>query len=118
MAHDGIDGSTLIILTSDGMGRGPDALRRRLLYNYLTLLDESGMLPGAICLYTDAVRLTMEGSHVLDVLKSLEAKGVHLILCKTCLDFHGLLDQEQVGIVGGMTDVISAMAAAKKVITV
>ena len=117
MAHSGIDGSTLLILTNDGMGEGPDDLRRVLIHNYLRLLDENGMLPGAICFYTNAVRLALGDSHVLGVLKSLESKGVHLILCRTCLTFLGLTDKTQVGTVGGMTDIIAAMAAAEKVIT-
>ena len=32
----------------------------------------------------------VEGSPVVDVLKALEAKGVRLILCRTCLDYYGL----------------------------
>jgi hypothetical protein len=109
--------STLIMITNDGMGNAEQDLRHKLIRTYLTLLDESGMLPGAICLYTNGVKLAVEGSPVLDVLKTLESKGVHLVLCKTCLDSLGLMDKVRVGIVGGMTDIISAQWAAKKVIT-
>jgi hypothetical protein len=42
---------------------------------------------------------------------------VRLIVCSTCLDYFNLTDKVQVGIVGGMTDIIEAQAKAEKVIT-
>ena len=71
----------------------------------------------AICFYTDGVRLVVEGSPVIELLKSLEAKGVRLILCSTCLSYFNLTDQVKVGIVGGMTDIIEAQRRASKVIS-
>jgi len=59
----------------------------------------------------------VEGSPLIEQLKALEAKGVHLILCSTCLNHYGLLDKVQVGIIGGMTDLIEAQWRADKVIT-
>jgi len=57
-------------------------------------------------------------SRVLEQLKALEAKDVRLILCSTCLDFYGLSNQAQAGIVGDITDVIEAQTKASKVITI
>jgi sulfur relay (sulfurtransferase) complex TusBCD TusD component (DsrE family) len=59
----------------------------------------------------------VEGSPLIEQLKALEAKGVHLILCSTCLNHYGLPDKVQVGIIGGMTDLIEAQWQADKVIT-
>ena len=50
-------------------------------------------------------------------LQSLEAKGVRLILCSTCLNYFDLADKISVGIVGGMTDIIEAQRQAGKVIS-
>ncbi len=107
----------LIVVSRQGMGQADPDLSQRLIATYFTLLDESNMLPGAICFYTEGVKLVVEGSPVLGVLQALEAKGVHLIICKTCLDYFGLADQVRVGIVGGMTDIIAAQWAADKVVT-
>ncbi len=112
------DPSLLILATSDGMGRAETELQHKLAGIYLKLLDESNMLPGAICFYADGVKLVVEGSPVLDQLRSLEGKGVHLVVCKTCLDYFGMLDDVKVGIVGGMTDIIEAQWRAAKVITI
>ena len=110
--------SIVILVTNDGMGKAETPLQHKLIRTYLSLLSESGMLPEAICFYTDGVKLVVEGSPVLDLLKSLEAKGVHLIICSTCLNYFGFTDQVQVGVVGGMTDIIEAQWRADKVITI
>lgn len=99
------------------MGHAEPELQIKLLSTYLKLLDENGVYPGAICLYTDGVKLAVTGSPVLDTLKSLDARGVHVILCSTCLNYFGLTEKVEVGIVGGMTDIIEAQGRAAKVIT-
>ncbi|MEW5871882.1 MAG: DsrE family protein [Chloroflexota bacterium] len=109
--------STVILVTQDGMGKADTTLQHKLINTYLSLLNGYDLLPAAICFYTDGVKLTVEGSPVLEQLKALEAKGVRLILCSTCLNYFGLGDKVQVGIVGGMTDIIEAQWKAEKVIT-
>ena len=109
--------SVLLQVIHDGMGAGDLALQHTLLRKYLLLLQENTILPGAICFYTSGVRMVVEGSPVLDVLQSLEAQGVRLIVCKTCLDNYGLLEKVRVGIVGGMGDIIAAQWLADKVIS-
>lgn len=111
------ESSTVLLITRNGMGQAEPALQQKLIQTYFKLLEESNVLPGVICFYTDGVKLVVEGSPVLDTLKSLEARGVRLILCSTCLNFFGLADKVQVGIVGGMTDIIEAQRRAAKVIT-
>lgn len=117
MAAFSTNGSTVILLTRDGMGEADQALRHKLLGNYLRLLDENDLLPDAICFYTHGVKLVVDGSPVLEQLRSLERKGVRLLICSTCLKELGLADRVQVGIVGGMADIIEAQRRADKVIT-
>ncbi len=109
--------SVLIQVIHDGMGAADTALQHTLLRKYLLLLEENGSWPGAICFYTAGVKMVVEGSPVLDILQSLESKGVRLIVCKTCLDHFGLLDKVCAGIVGGMGDILAAQTLADKVIT-
>jgi hypothetical protein len=107
---------TLVVITREGMGSAEPALQKKLIGTWLALLLEGGDLPGAICFYTDGVRLAVEGSPVLEQLARLEERGVHLILCKTCLDFFGLAEKVRVGIVGGMGDILAAQMIAAKVV--
>ena len=107
----------MIQVTNDGMGAADAELQHTLLRKYLLLLQQNGTLPSAICFYTSGVKMVIEGSPVLEVLQSLEAHGVRLIVCKTCLDYFGLLEKVRVGIVGGMGDIIAAQWLADKVIS-
>ena len=111
------DSETVLLITRNGMGDAEPELQKKLITTYLKLLDENDTLPAAICFYANGVRLVVEGSPVLEPLKSLEAKGVRLILCSTCLNYYNLADQVQVGIVGGMTDILEAQRRASKVIS-
>ena len=108
---------TIILVTDSGMGHADPALQHDLFKKYLSLLNEFDLLPAIICFYTDGVKMLIEGSPVLEALRSLEEKGVHLIACGTCLDFLGVRDRLEVGIIGGMTDIIEAQWQARKVIT-
>jgi selenium metabolism protein YedF len=108
---------TLIVINSDGMGRADEALQQTLIAKYLSLLLENGDLPYGLCFYTEGVKLVVEGSSVLDQLKALEAKGVRLIVCSTCLAYFDLTDKVKAGLVGGMPDIIEAQMKAAKVIT-
>lgn len=111
------DSETVLLITRNGMGDAEPALQQKLITTYFKLLDENNILPAAICFYANGVHLVIEGSPVIETLKSLEAKGVRLVLCSTCLNYYNLTDQVQVGIVGGMTDILEAQRRAGKVIS-
>ncbi len=111
------DSDTVILISRNGMGDAGPELQQRLITTYFKLLDENNIRPAAICFYTDGVRLAVEGSPVLNLLQALEAKGVRLILCSTCLNYFNLIDKVRVGIVGGMTDILEAQLLAGKVIS-
>lgn len=107
----------VLLVTREGMGHADAPLALKLLRTYLTLLIDDGALPEAICFYTEGVKLVVEGSALLDVLRDLQGRGVSLIACRTCLDYFGLADRVRVGIIGGMGDIVAAQMKAAKVIT-
>ncbi|MDJ0521264.1 MAG: DsrE family protein [Planctomycetota bacterium] len=111
-----LQSETLVTITRAGMGHADEALQQSLLTTWLTLTLENDMLPGAVACYTDGVKVACEGSPVIEQLRELESRGVHVILCKTCLDRFGLADQVAVGVIGGMGDIIAAQTKAKKVV--
>lgn len=113
------DKSTVIVFRSNGLGdTQAQDLKEKLGASFLGLVADADPLPNAMCFYTDGVKLACEGSPVLDLLRSLESRGVRLILCTTCLNYFGLTDKVQVGIPGGMGDIIAAMWSADSVLTV
>lgn len=108
---------TVILVSNNGMGKSDEALQLTLFGKYIELLMQNGELPAAICFYTDGVKLVCEGSPVIEKLRELEAKGVRLIVCSTCLNYYNLQDKVLAGIVGGMGDILEAQTKAEKVIT-
>ncbi len=109
---------TVILVSRNGMGEADPELQQKLMTTYFKLLDENNILPGAICFYADGVKLVVTGSPIIESLMSLENKGVRLVLCSTCLGFYELEQRVEVGIVGGMTDIIEAQFMAEKVISI
>jgi intracellular sulfur oxidation DsrE/DsrF family protein len=85
MNNDYPDYDTTLLITNDGLGKANQELQNKLATTYLHLINENNLLPAAICFYTEGVKLVVEGSPVLETLSALEAKGVRLIVCNTCL---------------------------------
>ena len=109
---------SIILVTNNGLGTADLTLQHKLASKYFELLLQNENLPAAICFYTEGVKLTVTDSPVLEQLKALESKGVRLVICSTCLEYYNIGSQIQVGIVGGMTDIIEAQTKASKVITI
>jgi len=99
------------------MGTGNEELGLILATNYLTLLNEDEVLPKFIVFYNSGVKLICTGSPVIDILKTIEAKGVKLIACKTCLKHYNLLESIETGIAGTMSDIMELQKIADKVVS-
>ncbi|MBI2215671.1 MAG: DsrE family protein [Candidatus Rokubacteria bacterium] len=112
------DRRTAFLFTRYGLGDAPEDLGLKVLGNFLGLLRQSDELPAALLFYTNGVKLACEGSPVLDALRSFDEAGVHLTVCRTCIEYFGLKDRVRVGVVGGMPDILDTMERADKVVTV
>ena len=60
--------------------------------------------------------LTTEDPDTIRDLKKLEEAGTTVMTCGTCLDFYGLKDRLQVGVVSNMYDIVEAQMKASAVI--
>lgn len=110
--------NTLLQITKNYLGEGDARLGRQLLENYLRQRNAEERLPAVICFYNAGVKLLAEENDTLKILQEIEAKGVKLLACKTCLDHFGLTDQMKAGIAGTMIDIITLQDNADKVIAV
>ena len=105
-------GGRVVVLSSDRMGGGDDALGRKLMKAFvfaLTSLDEA---PDKVICYNAGAFLTTKDPDTIKDLKALEAAGTTVMTCGTCLDYYGLKEQLQVGIVSNMYDIAEAQAGA------
>jgi selenium metabolism protein YedF len=102
-------GKKIFLIQSEGLGRGEDKLGSLLMANFLRLLGESKEKPESLVFWNTGVRLVCEGSKVLEHLKRLEAQGVTILACTTCLEYFDLVDKMAVGKPTTMVKSIEAM---------
>ena len=62
------------------------------------------------------MKLSTEGSPVLEDLKNLAAQGVEVISCGTCLNFYQLSEKLAVGEVSNMYDIVEHLRKADVVV--
>lgn len=108
---------TLLQINRFGMGEGDQELGIVLIRNYFKLLLQERQFPAVIVFYNSGVKLVAEGSPILDELNAIEAEGVRMLACKTCLNHFGLSESVKAGMAGSMLDIIALQQAASKVIT-
>jgi intracellular sulfur oxidation DsrE/DsrF family protein len=66
--------------------------------------------------YNTGVKLTVQGSEVLDDLKQLESAGVQLLVCGTCLNYFEIKDKLSAGTVSNMYDILDTMSRAGRLL--
>ena len=109
-------GKTVVAVGTATMGTGDDELGAILMKGFLYALSQRNELPGAMLFYNGGAKLTTEGSASIEDLKSMEAQGVEILTCGTCLDFYGLKDKLLVGGVTNMYAIVEKLMNAPKVI--
>ena len=109
-------GDFLVAVDTDVMGRGSDELGRMRMKGFLFAVSQLPRLPKTMLFYNGGATLTTEDSDSLDDLKSLEAQGVTIKTCGTCLNYYGLTEKLKVGEVTNMYDIVETMAKASKVV--
>ena len=108
--------NTVVAVSSDRMGSGNDELGKVLIKGFIFAVTQLDTLPKTMLFYNGGATLTTEGSDSLEDLKSLEAQGVEIMTCGTCLDYYGLKDKLAVGSVTNMYSIVETMANAGKII--
>ena len=108
--------NTVVVVSSDRMGIGNDELGKVLMKGFIFAVTQLDTLPKTMLFYNGGATLTAEGSDSLEDLKSLEAQGVEIMTCGTCLDYYGLKDKLAVGTVTNMYSIVETMAKAGKII--
>ena len=98
------------------MGNGNDELGEVLMKGFIFALTELDELPSTVLLYNSGVKLSTEGSKSIEDLKTLQAQGVEILSCGTCLNYYDLADKLEVGEVTNMYFIVEKMSQADKII--
>ena len=108
--------NTVVVLSSNQMGNGSEELGQILMKGFIFALTELDELPSTVLLYNSVVKLSTEGSNSIEDLKTLQAQGVEILSCGTCLNYYDLTEKLQVGDVTNMYFILEKMAQADKII--
>ena len=108
--------NTVVVLSSNKMGEGSEELGQILMKGFIYALTELDELPSTILLYNSGVKLSTEGSNSINDLKTLQAQGVEILSCGTCLNYYELTEKLEVGEVTNMYFILEKMSQADKII--
>lgn len=108
--------NTVVVINSNQMGHGEEELGKTLLKGFIYALSQQNTLPSTILFYNSGAYITCEESASIEDLKSLEAQGVEILTCGTCLNFYGLTEKLQVGEVTNMYVIAEKMTQADLVV--
>jgi selenium metabolism protein YedF len=113
-----LTGGLVVFITSDKLGVGDERLGSILIKAFLNTLHDSEPKPKTIIFINNGVKLSTEGSEVLDSLEALTEDGVEIVSCGTCLNYYGIVDKLKYGIAGNMYDIVNILLEAGKVIKI
>ena len=112
------DEKILVLIPKDTMGSGDDVLGSGLILSFIKTLNEMGDALWRLVFLNSGVKLTIEGARTLPAIQQLDAQGVSVLVCGTCLIHFNLLEQKRVGETTNMLDIVTSLQLADKVISV
>jgi len=110
-------GPLVLTVPGDIMGRGDEELGGILVRAFFHTLGEVEPLPKTIVFFNSGVKLVVEGSPVVEDLQALQAQGIEILACGTCLGHYELKDKLAVGEVSNMYTIAETMLGAGKVVS-
>ncbi len=109
-------GGRVVVISGDTMGSGDEALGKKLMKAFIFALKSQDDIPEKIICYNRGAFLTTEDPDTVSDLKDLAEAGATVMTCGTCLDYYGLKEKLQVGIISNMYDIVEAQMNASLII--
>lgn len=110
-------GPLVLSIPDECMGRGDPELGQVLIRGFFHTLGEIQPLPDIIVFFNSGVNLVVQGSPVLEDIRSLSKRGVEILACGTCLGHYDLKDRVAVGEVSNMYTIAETLLGAGKTIS-
>lgn len=105
-----------VVLSADVMGSGEEKLGKSLMKAFVFALTKQDNLPETVLCYNKGAFLSCEDADTLEDLKTLEAEGVNILTCGTCLDFYGIKEKLAVGSVTNMYEIVEKMEKSRWIV--
>lgn len=111
-------GNWSIFISRETIGDGSKELGKSLMKMFIYTISEGEDLPKSILFMNGGVKVPTLNEQAVEHLKTLQDKGVELLVCGACLNFYGLEEKLGGGKISNMYDITNAMKEASKVITI
>lgn len=98
----------LVIVSTDTMGKDEE-LGKILMKGYFETMKAYRQIPHTIVFLNAGVKLTTVHAEIIQVLKEIEAMGVEIYSCGTCLKYYNLETELKVGFRGTTNHVVEGM---------
>ena len=106
-----------LVVSSECMGSGSDELGAILIRAFFHTLTEVDSPPSTIVFYNTGVKIAVEGSPIAQDLVDLEARGVEILACGTCVNYFGLQGRLAAGSVSNMYTIADTLLGASRVVS-
>lgn len=97
-----------LVIATDTMGK-EEELGRILMKSFFETMKVTKEIPKSIFFLNTGVRLTTLNEEIIPILKELEAMGVEIFSCGTCLKYYNLESELKVGYRGTSNHIIEGM---------
>lgn len=108
----------ILFITDDRLGTGEKRLGEILIKAFLNTVWEADKKPDCIILINNGVKLSTEGSDVLETLLLLEKEEIDILSCGTCLAYYELTEKLKVGRVSNMHEIVDYLVNSRKIIKI
>lgn len=105
----------LLIIGSDTMGK-EEVLGRTLMKGFLETIKVTREIPHTMFFLNAGVKLTTTVEDIIPILKGIEALGVEIFSCGTCLKYYNLEANLKVGYRGTTNHIVEGMKDFKKTV--
>lgn len=105
----------LLIIGTDTIGK-EDGLGKILMKGFFETMKVTKELPHTIFFLNAGVKLTTVENEIIPILKDIEAMGVEIYSCGTCLKYYNLESELKVGYRGTTNHIVEGIKDFKKVV--
>ena len=105
------------LLTPDEAAKRFEQLGGKLMLNFIKTLKEMGAL-WRMVFVNEGVKLTVDGAETIEALRELEESGVSMLVCGTCLEYFGILEDKRIGETTNMLDIVTSLQVSEKIINI